>query len=116
VSSPPQSSPPARKGTHQLIYDTVGRIPRGRVSTYGQIAALAGFPGQARLVGYALNRLSDDRVPWQRVINSQGRISPRADSEFGRIQRALLEAEGITFFANGRVSLERFGWRPRERL
>ena len=104
-----------RRGTHQRIYDTVKRIPPGRVSTYGQIAALAGFPGQARLVGYALNKLPDDKVPWQRVINSRGLISARADPEFERIQRALLEAEGVAFDTSGRVSLRRFGWRPRGR-
>ena len=91
----------------------VRRIPKGRVATYGQIAELAGLAGHARQVGYALHALPDDsRVPWHRVINAKGEISLRGD--FGpRMQRKLLEAEGVELDAKGRVSLKRFRWRPR---
>lgn len=91
------------------------RIPRGRVATYGQVAALAGLPRQPRLVGYALHALRGERVPWQRVINARGEISPRALPGAEAGQRPLLEDEGVDFDSRGRVSLARFQWRPRER-
>ncbi len=99
------------------IRAVVARIPRGRVATYGQVAELAGLPRQPRRVGYALAALPDDaRVPWQRVINAQGRISPRAEPHAEQVQRILLAREGVVFDARGRVALERFGWRPRVRV
>jgi len=100
--------------SYERIYAVVRRIPRGRVSTYGQIASLAGLPGHARQVGYALHALPDaSRVPWHRVINAQGRVSPRADPGWDDVQRQLLEAEGVAFDDAGRVSLSRYAWRPR---
>jgi methylated-DNA-protein-cysteine methyltransferase-like protein len=99
--------------TYERIYRVVRRIPRGRVATYGQVARLAGLPGQARLVGYALAALPDGaRVPWHRVVNARGGISPRADSGWGDAQQALLEAEGVKF-RDGTLSLPRCQWRPR---
>jgi methylated-DNA-protein-cysteine methyltransferase related protein len=101
--------------SYPAIYAVVRRIPPGRVATYGQVAALAGVPGQARLVGYALNALADTSpLPWHRVINAQGRVSARAGEPGGSVlQRIRLEQEGVAFDARGRVSLERFGWRSR---
>jgi methylated-DNA-protein-cysteine methyltransferase-like protein len=97
---------------HVRIHRVVSRIPRGRVATYGQVARLAGFPGQARLVGYALHALPDfTPVPWQRVVNAQGAISTRGDH--GRRQRRLLEREGVRFDARGRIPLADSQWRPR---
>lgn len=91
----------------------VRRIPRGRVATYGQIATLAGLPGHARQVGYALHALPNSTaVPWQRVVNAAGAISLRPMSG-GISQRMLLEKEGVRFDARDRISLPRFGWRPR---
>ncbi len=89
----------------------IARIPAGRVATYGQIAALAGFPRHARQVGYALAALPESRsdIPWQRVINVKGEVSPRAHSSMHRFQQDLLEHEGVTF-VNGRVDLKRFRW------
>lgn len=107
--------PPRRPGTgnYQKIYAVVRRIPRGRVATYGQIATLAGLPGHARQVGYALHALAPSTaVPWQRVINAAGGISLRV-SNGGLSQRLLLEQEGVRFDARGRVSLSMHGWRPR---
>lgn len=99
---------------YRRIYAVVRRIPRGRVATYGQVAALAGLAGHARQVGYALHALEDGSgVPWQRVINARGEISPRADPFYEPLQRALLEAEGVVFDARGRVDLRRFRWEPR---
>src|SRR6185312_7602753 len=90
---------------NERIYEAVGRVPRGRVATYGDIAAVVG-DCDARTVGYALNDLPKGRhaeVPWQRIINSQGGISTRSDA-----QRRLLEEEGVVFDARGRVPLARF--------
>jgi methylated-DNA-protein-cysteine methyltransferase-like protein len=99
--------------THARIYAVVKRIPKGRVATYGQVAALAGLPGQARLIGYALAALRDGaRVPWQRVINAKGEVSPRSEPGWERLQRVILEKEGVRFDANGRVSFARFRWTP----
>jgi methylated-DNA-protein-cysteine methyltransferase-like protein len=98
--------------TYERIYAVVNRIPIGRVATYGQIARLAGIPGQARQVGYALSALSEGHVAWHRVINSKGEISARSEPHFEKIQRTLLEQEGIVFDANARVSLRHFMWQP----
>jgi methylated-DNA-protein-cysteine methyltransferase-like protein len=84
------------------IYDAVRRIPRGRVSTYGDVAVAAGLPGHARQVGYALAALEPDSdVPWHRVVNARGCISPRGgDRSVESLQRALLCDEGIRFRAD----------------
>jgi methylated-DNA-protein-cysteine methyltransferase-like protein len=97
---------------YQRIWRAVGAIPYGRVATYGWIAELAGFPRQARQVGYALHNLpAHSPVPWQRVINAKGMISFPLGSEPHRLQRDLLLAEGI-IFQGQRIDLQRFGWRP----
>lgn len=99
--------------TYAQYWEVARRIPRGRVATYGQIAALAGLPGRARQAGYAMAALPDESdVPWHRVVNARGEVSRRAGgSAFEKIQRALLEAEGIMFDASGRIALDRYGWR-----
>ena len=101
--------------SYARIYAVVRRIPKGRVATYGQIAELAGLPRQARQVGYALAALADTRVPWHRVLNARGEISPRSDPGPARLQRVLLEREGVGFDANDRVALARHLWQPRSR-
>jgi methylated-DNA-protein-cysteine methyltransferase related protein len=97
----------------ERVYLIVQQIPRGKVASYGQIAALLGYPQAARTVGWALNALTSERaaqVPWQRVINSAGRISiSRADLS-ADIQRALLEDEGVEFDEREHVDMRRFGW------
>lgn len=96
------------------IYAVVRRIPRGRVATYGQVAELAGLPGHARQVGYAMAALpAGTTVPWQRVINAAGMVSRRKMPGAELSQRQLLEKEGIEFDARGRVDLETVRWRPR---
>ncbi len=101
--------------SYDLIYAVVRRIPKGRVATYGQVAALAGKPGQARLVGYALSALpARSGVPWQRVVNARGRVSLRSDgSGHDAIQGVLLRREGVRFDATGALSLAAYRWRPR---
>jgi methylated-DNA-protein-cysteine methyltransferase-like protein len=97
----------------ERIYAVVRRIPRGRVATYGQVAALAGLPRHARQVGYALHTLPEDSdVPWHRVINARGEISPRSTPGWDRLQRALLQRERVLGPRAARVDLERFRWEP----
>ncbi|MFN2382983.1 MAG: MGMT family protein [Gemmatimonadota bacterium] len=102
---------------YDAVYAMVRRVPRGRVTTYGHIAALCGKPRAARTVGWALHALPDDAdVPWHRIINTQGGISIARAGLPPQLQRALLEAEGIEFGALDRVDLRRYGWAgPRAR-
>lgn len=101
---------------YSRIYAVVRRIPRGRVATYGQVARLAGLAGHARQVGYALAAMATERpVPWHRVINVRGEVSPRSEPGGDRAQREFLEREGVVFDRSGRVDLARFQWRPRDR-
>ena len=100
-------------GSHDRIYAVVRAIPPGRVATYGQVAALAGMPRHARLVGYALHALPDGSdVPWQRVINARGEVSLRREAGRDHYQRFRLEEEGVIFTAGGRVDLARYRWDP----
>jgi methylated-DNA-protein-cysteine methyltransferase related protein len=100
---------------YDRIYAVIRRIPAGRVATYGQIAMLAGLPGQARMVGYALAALPEgSRVPWQRVVNVQGRVSVRrGGSGVETLQRAMLRREGVRFGASDAILLAVYRWRPR---
>jgi methylated-DNA-protein-cysteine methyltransferase-like protein len=97
-------------GYYDDVYDLVMRIPRGKVSTYGRIAAMTPVPRGARGVGWALAGLGPDQaqvVPWWRVINAAGRISNEYNAAH---QRELLEAEGIAFDERGYVDLGRYLW------
>jgi len=87
--SPPT---PSATGTYARIYAVIKRVPRGRVATYGQVAALAGLGGHAR---------------------PRGEVSPRSEPGIDSEQRCLLEAEGVLFDQKDRVSLARYQWRPR---
>lgn len=91
------------------VYTVVASIPEGKVTTYGSIARLAGFPYYARHVGTLLSRLPQgSTLPWFRVINSQGKIS-LTGPDFIRQRDALL-AEGILFSQSGRISFKKYGW------
>ncbi|MGJ4753153.1 MGMT family protein [Leptospira kmetyi] len=95
------------------VYALVKKVPRGKVTSYGRIAALLGKPRASRAVGYALNALSKDqeqKVPWQRVINSQGKISFRGDTGRSILQKKILEDEGIKFNSAETIDLKIFGW------
>src|SRR6266446_7746631 len=93
---------------YRLVYAVVRRVPRGKVVTYGQVAAILGQPRGARAVGVALGALRAplvEIVPWQRVINAAGRCTHR-DGFWADIQRERLEEEGVRFDADGRVDLK----------
>lgn len=104
---------PAFENFYQAVYHWVRQIPPGQVTTYGAIAALAGNPMAPRAVGYALRVLPPDSdVPWQRVVNKEGKVSPRGVDPAHSIfrQRTLLEREGVVFDAEDRIDFRRFGW------
>jgi methylated-DNA-protein-cysteine methyltransferase-like protein len=101
---------------YDLIFAIVRQVPRGRVATYGQVARIAGRCS-AQMVGFALASLASgserqnfEEVPWQRIINAKGKVSPHGFGMGGFIQRQLLEEEGVAFDSEGVIDLERFGW------
>jgi methylated-DNA-protein-cysteine methyltransferase-like protein len=105
----------------ERIWKAVAAIPRGEVASYGAIARRAGLPRRARLVGHALKVAPASLgLPWHRVLNAQGGISLPAGSKEHRMQRRLLEEEGVVF-RNGRVDparsaapdLDALLWKPR---
>ncbi|MBQ1684225.1 MAG: MGMT family protein [Clostridia bacterium] len=98
--------------TFDLIYDIVRQIPRGKVATYGQIAAMAGNPRLSRVVGYALHVNPDpEGIPCFRVVNREGRVSPAFAFGGKNMQIRLLEEEGVAFKSEGYVDLEKHLWR-----
>jgi len=100
-----------RQSNYARIWAVAKKIPHGKVTTYGELAAAAGLRKQPRLAGYAMYNLPDGSpVPWHRVINAAGKISFPPRSARAREQRRRLEAEGVVFIG-GRVSLSRYGWR-----
>ncbi|HSE50679.1 MAG TPA: MGMT family protein [Gemmatimonadales bacterium] len=102
----------AQSSPYQRIYAVVRRIPRGKVATYGQVARLARLPGRARQVGYAMHALPPGTtVPWQRVVNAQGKVSRRRVPGAELTQRMLLLREGVRFGGGGRISLALYGWK-----
>ncbi len=104
----------AKSDSYERIYAVVSKIPRGKIATYGQVAELAGLSGHARQVGYALHATPDEiAIPWQRVVNAKGEISPRSEPQMAGVQKSLLDAEGISFDADGRIDLARCRWQPR---
>ncbi|KQA19520.1 DNA base-flipping protein [Vibrio metoecus] len=95
----------------QQIFVVIHQIPVGKVSTYGAVAKMAGYPGYARHVGKALSNLPDgSQLPWYRVINSLGKISLQGN-DFIRQQQRLL-AEGIEVSEAGKISLRKYQWQP----
>ena len=94
---------------HAAVYRLVRRIPRGHVATYGQIAALLGYPRAARAVGQAMKEAPSD-LPWHRVVNAQGGISRRRNVGGMLTQRLLLEQEGVVV-RRGRIRLAEHRWR-----
>jgi methylated-DNA-protein-cysteine methyltransferase-like protein len=94
----------------EKIWQIVNQIPKGKVASYGQIAILAGLPGYARYVGYTMKSLpSGTKLPWYRVVNSQGKVSFPWGSVQYQTQKSKLEKEGIVF-VNGKFSMSKFQW------
>ena len=94
------------------IISLIKRIPRGKVATYGQIAALAGNPRGARAVIWILHSSSGkEKLPWHRVINGKGQISLKPGNGYEE-QRAMLESEGVEFTLYGTIDLEKYQWNP----
>ena len=112
------TTPPNQQAYYEQVWYLVRQIPRGKVAAYGQIALMIPPPMgvdfesykafSPRWVGGAMAACPDD-VPWQRVINSQAKISPRPGG--AEKQRLLLEQEGVEFDAKDRVDLKKYGWR-----
>ncbi len=107
-----------RQAFRPRVLRLVARIPSGKVATYGQLAVLAGYPRRARHVGFTLAALpAGHDLPWHRVINAQGRISPRGgkgarlNQSVEYRQERLLKKEGVVF-SGGKVDLARFRWEP----
>ena len=100
-----------KSSIYQQIHEIICLIPAGKVATYGQIAEIVGGC-TARMVGYATSAIPfDSDIPWQRVINFQGGISPRSGGSGELLQQELLEAEGVMFDQNGRTNLEYYRWK-----
>lgn len=95
----------------ERIYAVVSKIPRGKVTTYGDVAQRAGLPRGARRVGRALRVLPSNRnLPWHRVVNAQGCIALPPQTASASKQRQRLQREGVVFIAD-RIDLQRYGWR-----
>jgi methylated-DNA-protein-cysteine methyltransferase-like protein len=102
----------ARDDRRQRLWQVINAIPPGRVCNYGEIAKLAGLGNGARQTAWALRYLpADTTIPWFRVINSQGKIAMPVGSRGYLEQRRRLEAEGVTFKENGRISSTSYWWR-----
>lgn len=98
--------------TFEMIYEVVKMIPRGKVASYGQVAALAGNPRWSRVVGYALHVNPDpENIPCYRVVTKDGRLSPAFAFGGINIQHELLERDGVEFDEEGKVLMEKYRWR-----
>ena len=103
--------------TYRKIHDVVVRIPRGRVMTYGDVAAAAGMPRAARVVGYAMHALGAV-LPWQRVVGRRNARTAQVtikDALHGARQRQILEKEGVRFSRTDGIDLHEYGWGAPER-
>lgn len=96
----------------EKVYDLVRQIPRGRVMTYGQIAEILGEGYTARTIGYVMHGADTESVPWQRVINAQGKCSTGKMTLPVNLQQSILESEGIKFDAAGKCDLSSVLWSP----
>ena len=105
---PNQMTPEQSRAFRDAVLNIVGQIPCGRVTTYGHIAALAGWPSHSRMVGRTLRyTLGASELPCHRVVNKEGRTAPGWSR-----QRILLEEEGVLFKANGHVDMAKHLWEP----
>ena len=97
------------QGFFDRVYEVVKQVPRGKVTTYGDVARLCGNPRMSRQVGWAMRRCPDD-LPWQRVVMSDGSI---AGGGYSELRRAKLIAEGVPFTDDGRVDMRACRWNGR---
>jgi len=96
----------------ERIWNTVSKVPSGKVASYGQIADLAGLPGRARLVGKVLGYAPKSlKLPWYRILRSSGQLAFNAGSKEAETQKGLLQEEGVVVLKN-RVKIKDFGWVP----
>ncbi len=105
-------NPANDKNYRERVYEIVRQIPAGRVMTYGQIAIILGEGYTPRTVGYVMHGADSEKVPWQRVMNSQGKCSTDKLTIPISLQQNMLEAEGVVFDAKGRCELKHFLWFP----
>jgi methylated-DNA-protein-cysteine methyltransferase-like protein len=98
-------------GPFARVWSIVKRVPRGRVVTYGQLSDMIEHRLSPVGIGWAVRAAPEESIPWHRVVNSRGGVS--TDREHPGLQRAMLEAEGIVFDADGLIDLARAGWQPR---
>lgn len=105
-------NPANDKHYRERVYEVVRQIPRGRVMTYGQIAAILGEGYTPRTVGYVMHAADSEGVPWQRVINSQGKCSTGRLTIPVNLQQDMLEQEGVVFSDKGKCDLGKYEWRP----
>jgi methylated-DNA-protein-cysteine methyltransferase-like protein len=96
----------------ERVYEIVRKIPDGRVMTYGQIAEILGEGYTPRTIGYVMHAADTEKIPWQRVINSQGACSTGKLTMPINIQQKILEDEGIKFNEKGRCDLKNYLWSP----
>lgn len=96
----------------EKVYKIVREIPKGKVMTYGQIADILGEGYTARTIGYVMHAAETEKVPWQRVINSQGGCSTQKLTIPHNIQQKILEDEGVIFNEKGKCDLEKYRWFP----
>jgi methylated-DNA-protein-cysteine methyltransferase-like protein len=95
---------------YERIYAIIRQIPEGNVATYGQISKIVGGCS-AQMIGFALNGLRPGSdVPWQRVVNAKGEISPRGGGIGSALQQELLDEEGIEFNLEGKIDFKVYGW------
>lgn len=126
VKKPTRTTKPAKtkkseEGPFARVWAIVRQVPKGKVVTYGQLSEMIDRRLTPVGVGWALRAAPEGTIPWQRVVNGQGRISTdRAHPRLGGsapeppgLQRAMLEAEGVRFDREGRIDLARYGWKPR---
>ena len=105
-------NPANNKAYQERVFEIVRRIPHGRVMTYGQIAAILGEGYTPRTVGYVMHAAEIEGVPWQRVINSQGKCSTGRLTIPVNLQQSMLEQEGVRFSEKGKCDLKTFKWWP----
>ena len=99
-------------GYRERVYKLVRQIPKGRVMTYGQLAEILGEGYTARTVGYVMHGADSENVPWQRVINAQGKCSTGKFTLPVNLQQSILESEGVVFDAKGKCDLNVYLWFP----